>query len=104
MIEKIIGSILREKEDLWSYIFNIYVNNTIMDDEVSAFVDSMEALGLEQHCNFITHKACNTLDLVITETFSPLQVKACQAGDFISDHCIVQCWSQSQGMSSSIKL
>ena len=72
--------------------FNIHVNNTIMDDEASAFVDSMEALGLEQHCNFITHNACNTLDLVLTETFSPLQVKACQAGDFISDHCIVQCW------------
>ena len=72
--------------------FNIHVNNTIMDDEASAFVDSMEALDLEQHCNFITHKACNTLDLLLTETFSPLQVKACQAGDFISDHCIVQCW------------
>ena len=72
--------------------FNIHVNNTIMDDEASAFVDSMEALGLEQHCNFITHKACNTLDLVLTETFGPLQVKTCQAGDLISDHCIVQCW------------
>ena len=43
--------------------FNIHVNNTMMDDKASAFVDSMEALGLEQHCNFITHKACNTLDL-----------------------------------------
>ena len=64
----------------------------MMDDEACAFVDSMEALGLEQHCNFITHKACNTLDLVITETFGPLQVKACQTGNFISDHCIVQCW------------
>ena len=72
--------------------FNIHVNNTTMDDEASAFVDSMEALGLEQHCNFMTHKAGNTLDLVITETFGPLQVKACQAGNFISDHCIVQCW------------
>ena len=40
--------------------FNIHVNNTIMDDEASAFVDSMKALGLEQHCYFITHKACNT--------------------------------------------
>ena len=30
--------------------------------------------------------------MVITETFGPLQVKACQAVDFISDHCIVQCW------------
>ena len=72
--------------------FNIHVKNMMMDDEASAFVDSMEALSLEQDCNFITHKACNTLDLVITETFSPLRVKACQAGDFISDHCIVQCW------------
>ena len=52
----------------------------------------MEALGLEQHCNFMTHKAGNTLDLVITKSFCPLQVKAFQAGNFISDHCIVQCW------------
>ena len=59
--------------------FNIHVNNTMMDDEASAFVDSMEALGPEQHCNFITHKACNTLDLVITESFGPLQVKACHS-------------------------
>ena len=72
--------------------FNIHVNNTIADDEASAFVDSMAALGLEQHCDFTTHKAGNILDLVMTETFSALQVKACQAGDFISDHCIVQCW------------
>ena len=28
----------------------------------------------------------------MTETFSGLEIKACQAGDFISDHCIVQCW------------
>ena len=56
---------------------NIHVNNTIMDDETSAFVDSMEALDLEQQCDFITHKAGNILDLVITETFSALQIKAC---------------------------
>ena len=37
--------------------FNIHVNDTIMDAEASAFVDSMEALGLEQHCDFTTHKA-----------------------------------------------
>ena len=72
--------------------FNIHINNTILDDVASAFVDSMEALGLEQHCNFITHKAGNTLDLVMMETFSGLQIKACQAGDFLSDHCIVQSW------------
>ena len=72
--------------------FNIHINNTILDDEASAFVDSMEALGLEQHCDFITHKAGNTLDLVMMDTFSGLQVQACQAGDFISDHCIVQSW------------
>ena len=63
-----------------------------MDDEASAFVDSMEALGLEQHYNFMTHKAGNTLDLAITESFGTLKVKACQPGNFISDHCIVQCW------------
>ena len=57
--------------------FNIHVNNTVLDDEASVFVDSMEALGLEQHCSFITHKAGNILDLAITEMFSGLQIKAC---------------------------
>ena len=74
-------------------IFNIHINNTILDDEASVFVDSMEGLGLEQHHNFITHKAGNTLDLIMMETISGLQIKACQAGDFISNHCIVQSWA-----------
>ena len=42
-------------------------------------MDYMEALGLEQHCDFITHKAGNTLDLVMTETIQ---------------------WSTNQGMSN----
>ena len=37
----------------------------------------MEALGLEQHCDFITHKAGNMVELVMMETFSVLQIKAC---------------------------
>ena len=47
---------------------------------------------LEQHCDSVIHKAGNTLDFVKMETFSGLQIKACQAGDFISNHSIVQSW------------
>ena len=37
--------------------FIIHINNTILADEASVFVDSMEELGLKQHYEFITHKA-----------------------------------------------
>ena len=47
------------------------------------------ALGLEQHVNFPTHKADNTLDLVITEMGSKLEVTRISPGPFWSDYCAV---------------
>ena len=45
------------------------------------------ALGLEQHIHFLIHKAGNTLDLVMTELGSKLEVTECYPGPFWSDHC-----------------
>ena len=45
------------------------------------------ALGLEQHVHFSTHKAGNTLDLVMTELGSKLEVTKCSPGPFWLDHC-----------------
>ena len=46
------------------------------------------ALGLEQHVHFLTHKAGNTLDLVMTELGYKLEVTKCSPGPFWLDHCL----------------
>ena len=45
----------------------------------------MEALRLQQHVNFQTHHAGNTLDLIFTETASQFNMKTFK-GSYISDH------------------
>ena len=49
--------------------FNIHVNNTD-DPEAQIFLDTMEALGLDNNVNFAMHNRGNTLDLVLTEALS----------------------------------
>ena len=50
------------------------------------FSDMMEALGLDQHTNFSTHRSGNILDLVFTEVISSLKVLECSEGSYMSDH------------------
>ena len=68
--------------------FNIHVNNTT-DPEVQIFLDTMEALGLDNHVNLAMHNRGNTLDLVLTEVLSPLSVVTCRQGPLLSDHCSI---------------
>ena len=42
--------------------FNIHIDN-LSDTEAHIFIDTMETLELQQHVNFQTHHAGNTLDL-----------------------------------------
>ena len=53
--------------------FNIHVHNT-NDPEAQIFLDTKEALGLDNHVNFATHNRGNTLDLVLTEALSSLSL------------------------------
>ena len=69
--------------------FNIHINNKD-DPDVEVFSDMMEALGLNQHINFSTHRSDNTLDLVFTEAISSLKVLECSEGSYISDHRAIQ--------------
>ena len=66
--------------------FNIHVNDEF-NDNAGNFMDIIMVLGLEQHIHFLTHKAGNTLDLVMTELGSKLEVTKCSPGPFWSDHC-----------------
>ena len=66
--------------------FNIHVNDDTDENAVN-FMDIIMALGLEQHVYFPTHKAGNTLDLVMTELGSKLEIAKCSPGPFWLDHC-----------------
>ena len=68
--------------------FNIHVNDE-SDENAHNFMDIIMALGLEQHVNFPTHKAGNTLDLVITEMELKLEVTRSSPGPIWLDHCAI---------------
>ena len=70
--------------------FNLHVNDP-NDDNAMNFIESTQALALEQHVNFSTHTSANTLNLVFTELFNELKIQKCTQDDFILDHCIVKC-------------
>ena len=53
--------------------FNIRLDNT-EDPDVIAFIDTMSALGLDQHVSFSTHKNGRKLDHIYTETLSKHKV------------------------------
>ena len=66
--------------------FRIHVNDE-SNKNADTFMDIIMALGLEQIIYFPTHKAGNTLDLVMTELGSKLEVTKYSPGPFWSDHC-----------------
>ena len=65
------------------------IHNNQDDPEANLLMDTMTALGLQQHSNFITHHSGNTLDLIFTEIITRKKVLKCTPGPFISDHCAV---------------
>ena len=68
-------------------------NIFIAGDYACTFLETIKAMGLQQHVNFDTHKKGNTLDLVLTESHSGIVIKSCTQGSFLSDHCVVLCQS-----------
>ena len=68
--------------------FNIHVEDVINGD-AEQFIDRCKAIGLDQHVNFATHHHGHTLDLVLTELSSAIQVSNIKPGEYISDHCLV---------------
>ena len=70
--------------------FNLHLNNP-NDDNAMNFIETTEALALEQHVRFPTHTSRNTLDLVLPELFNGLKLQLCSQDDFISGISIVSC-------------
>ena len=65
--------------------FNMHINDPT-DGDAMVFMDTLEAMGLDQNVTFDMHQKGNTLDLVFTEVKSSLQVNRCDPGPFISHH------------------
>ena len=61
---------------------NLHLNNNV-DVEAGAFMDNIEETGLDFHSKLTTHKAGNTLDILITEESSNLRIKSCRPGPFL---------------------
>ena len=70
--------------------FNIQTNKIDTNADIKIFMDTIEALGLQQWVDFGTHHLGNTIDLVFTELASNIQIVKCTPGPFISNHCIVK--------------
>ena len=68
--------------------FNIHTEDLSSSDMV-IFNDTMEALGLEQHVKFLTHRCGNTLDLIFTEVWFGPTPATPHTGPLLSDHHLV---------------
>ena len=69
--------------------FNLHVNNSD-DTDANELLDSMMALGFDQHVDFFTHTAGNTLDLLFTEIIIQTRLIRCTPGPTLSDHTAVE--------------
>ena len=74
---------------------NIHINND-QDADANRFKDIMEALGLQQHVSFSTHRCANTLDHIYTELDSTIIINYCREGPVLSDHTAVICGTNIQ--------
>ena len=84
--------------------FNIHINDSDTDGDTSTSLETIKAMGLQQHVNFDTHMKDNTLDLVLTESYSGIIIKRCTQGSFLSDHCIVLCQTSNEREDIETKL
>ena len=78
-------NLANDKNSVITSYFNVHVNDQ-EDPDAQIFSDITSALGLNQHVNFSTHRAGNTLDLLFTETGNNLNVLQCKKGPTLSDH------------------
>ena len=53
-------------------------------------MDTLIALGFNQHVSLPMYRAGNILDLVFTETSNSIEVKSCKPGPILSDHTAVE--------------
>ena len=73
-------------------MLSLWVHVELNDNpKVQLFIDSMEALGLDQHVNFETHDKGHILDHIYTPEVSNIKIPECYSGMFIPDHPLITC-------------
>ena len=70
--------------------FYLHINDP-NDDDACNFIESTQALGLQQNISFPTHVSGSTLDLIFSEANNKVKVGECSQEDYISDHCLITC-------------
>ena len=80
--------LMDDKNLIFTGDFNNYINKN--DPDTQTFIDIIEAFGLTQHVRFETHRAGNTLYLVLKELGSKLLIFSCLPGPTLSDHRAVE--------------
>ena len=76
---------LDSSEILWMGDFNIQVNQCTNTD-TEQFVQTIEAMSIEQLVSFSTHDLGNTLDIILKEKHTSYEIANIKPGHFISDH------------------
>ena len=71
--------------------FNMQTNKIDTNAVIKNFMDTIEALGLQQWVDFGTHRLGNTINLVFTELALNIEMMRCTPDPFISNHCVVKC-------------
>ena len=69
--------------------FNLHINH-LDNPKTGIFLDTVTAMGLNQHVNFATHHLGNILDVVLLEELSQFQILSCKPGFYLLDHCMVE--------------
>ena len=70
--------------------FNLHLHDINSDDAMN-LQDTMDALGLIQHVNFVTHPSSNILDHIYMEEASSVKIDQCIQSEYISHHRIIEC-------------
>ena len=68
--------------------FNLHINDK-EDPDATHFMDTMSALGYDQHIHFFTQKDGNTLDHLYNEHISKMSILNICQGPFLSDHSFI---------------
>ena len=65
--------------------------NNIEDTDTRVYIDTLTALGLDQHIDFSIHNSGNILDHIYTEVLSNCKVLICAESFYPLDHAAVEC-------------
>ena len=73
-------SLLNDKNIIIMDDFNIHSNKRGEDEDVAIFMNTIKALGFQQHVNFSTHRIGNTPDQGLTEFSKPFKIETILPG------------------------